>query len=172
MELVVPSQEFKSAFERFYEDFAQNDVENAEYYLEGKVDFSKYVQRLSDEATGINLRDGYVPCSHFWLIDSTRSILGAIRVRHNIDNDFLSLEGGHIGYDIAPSYRRKGNGKLMLKLALSRASALGIERALLTADEDNFASRGVIEANGGEFEKIVIGKVFPNPLARYWVSCK
>ncbi|POB16202.1 GNAT family N-acetyltransferase, partial [Vibrio vulnificus] len=32
--------------------------------------------------------------------------------------------------------------------------------------------RGVIEANGGEFEKIVIGKVFPNPLARYWVSCK
>ncbi|HAS8223429.1 TPA: GNAT family N-acetyltransferase, partial [Vibrio vulnificus] len=43
MELVVPSQEFKSAFERFYEDFAQNDVENAEYYLEGKVDFSKYV---------------------------------------------------------------------------------------------------------------------------------
>ncbi|MGR3073897.1 GNAT family N-acetyltransferase, partial [Vibrio vulnificus] len=28
MELVVPSQEFKSAFEAFYEDFAQNDVEN------------------------------------------------------------------------------------------------------------------------------------------------
>ncbi|EHZ2746685.1 GNAT family N-acetyltransferase, partial [Vibrio vulnificus] len=64
MELVVPSQEFKSAFECFYEDFAQNDVENAEYYLEGKIDFSKYVQRLSDEAAGINLRDGYVPCSH------------------------------------------------------------------------------------------------------------
>ncbi|MER0374565.1 GNAT family N-acetyltransferase, partial [Vibrio vulnificus] len=32
MELVVPSQEFKSAFEAYYEDFAQNDVENAEYY--------------------------------------------------------------------------------------------------------------------------------------------
>ncbi|ALM70752.1 GNAT family N-acetyltransferase [Vibrio vulnificus] len=172
MELVVPSQEFKSAFEAYYEDFAQNDVENAEYYLEGKIDFSKYIQRLSDEAAGINLREGYVPCSHFWLIDSTRSILGAIRVRYNIDNDFLSLEAGHIGYDIAPSYRGKGNGKLMLKLALSKAASLGIERALLTADEDNFVSRGVIEANGGEFEKIVIGKVFPNPLARYWVSCK
>ncbi len=39
MELVVPSQEFKSAFECFYEDFAQNDVENAEYYLEGKLIF-------------------------------------------------------------------------------------------------------------------------------------
>ncbi|PMH42614.1 GNAT family N-acetyltransferase [Vibrio sp. 10N.286.49.B3] len=172
MELVVPSQEFKSAFEYFYRDFVQNDVENADYYLEGQTDFSKYVQRLSDEAAGINLREGYVPCSHFWLIDSTGCILGAIRIRHNIDNDFLALEAGHIGYDIAPSYRGKGNGKLMLKLALSIALALGIERALLTADEDNFASRGVIEANGGEFEQIVIGKVFPYPLARYWVNCK
>ncbi|MEI8593566.1 GNAT family N-acetyltransferase [Photobacterium sp. Hal280] len=172
MELVVPSPEFQSAFAHFYDDFAQNDAENAEYYLEGKTDFSKYVQRLSDEAAGINLPEGYVPCSHFWLIDSTRSILGAIRVRHNIDNDFLALEAGHIGYDIAPSHRGKGNGKFMLKLVLSKAADLGIERALLTADEDNFASRGVIEANGGEFEKIVMGKVFPNPLARYWVNCK
>ncbi|MCU8491127.1 GNAT family N-acetyltransferase, partial [Vibrio vulnificus] len=29
-----------------------------------------------------------------------------------------------------------------------------------------------IEANGGEFENIVMGKVFPNALARYWVDCK
>lgn len=172
MELVVPSSEFESAFEHFYEDFAQHDVENSEYYLEGKIDFLKYIARLTDEAAGINLRKGYVPCSHFWLIDSARAILGAIRVRHNIDNDFLALEAGHIGYDIAPSYRRKGNGKLMLKLALSKAAELGIEKALLTADKDNLASRGVIEANGGEFENIVVGKVFPNPLARYWITCK
>ncbi|WNJ95380.1 GNAT family N-acetyltransferase [Vibrio ruber] len=172
MELVIPSHEFKSAFERFYNDFAQNDVEGADYYLEGKIDFTKYVQRLSDESAGLNLREGYVPCSHFWLIDDDQSILGAIRVRHNIDNDFLALEAGHIGYDIAPSHRGKGNGKLMLKLVLSKAADLGIERALLTADEDNFASRSVIEANGGEFEKIIVGKVFPNPLARYWINCK
>jgi predicted acetyltransferase len=172
MDLVVPSQAFKSAFERFYDDFAQNDVENAAYYLEGKTDFPKYLQRLRDEAAGINLREGYVPCSHFWLIDNEKSILGAIRVRHNIDNDFLALEAGHIGYDIAPSHRGKGNGKLMLKWVLPKAAELGIERALLIADEDNFASRCVIEANGGEFEKIVMGKVFRNPLARYWINIK
>ncbi|ASA58299.1 GNAT family N-acetyltransferase [Vibrio gazogenes] len=172
MELVVPSQTFQSAFEYFYEDFAQSDVENAEYYLEGKTDFSQYVQRLSEEAAGINLREGYVPCSHFWLVDRSTSILGAIRVRHHIDNDFLALEAGHIGYDIAPSHRGKGYGKLMLKLALSKAADLGIERVLLTADEDNLASRGVIEANGGEFEKVVMGKVFPGPLVRYWINCK
>jgi len=171
MELVAPSLIFQSGFARFSDDFSQNDTENSEYYREGKANFSKYVQCLSDEAKGLNLREGYVPCSHFWLVNPEKIIVGAIRVRHNIDNEFLSLEAGHIGYDIAPSHRGQGNGKLMLKLALTKATELGVFRALLTADEDNVASRKVIEANGGEFEKIVMGKVFPNPLARYWVNC-
>jgi predicted acetyltransferase len=41
----------------------------------------------------------------------------------------------------------------------------------VTADEDNVASRRVIESNGGELENIVMGKVYPNPIARYWVEC-
>ncbi|EHA1127684.1 GNAT family N-acetyltransferase [Vibrio navarrensis] len=172
MELVVPSLEFESAFASFYDDFAKNDVENAEYYYEGISDFPRYVQRLLDEAKGINLPEGYVPCSHFWLVNTDKTILGAIRVRHNIENEFLSIEAGHIGYDIAPSYRGEGKGKLMLKLVLPKVKQLGIAQALVTADEDNYASRKVIEANDGKFEKIVMGKVFPNPLARYWVSCK
>ncbi|OIN24033.1 GNAT family N-acetyltransferase [Vibrio barjaei] len=171
MELVTPSLERMQAFEAFYQDFELNDVDNAEYYREGVSDFPRYVQRLIDEAKGINLRQGYVPCSHFWLLDSEQRILGAIRVRHHIDNGFLSLEGGHIGYDIAPSYRGAGYGKHMLKLVLLKANALGIERALVTADEDNVASRRVIESNGGELENIVMGKVYPNPIARYWVEC-
>lgn len=170
MELVTPSLIFESEFAYFCDDFSKSDVENADYYVEGKSDFSKYVQRLSDEAKGINLPEGYVPCNHFWLVNSENVILGAIRVRHNIENEFLSFEAGHIGYDIAPSHRSQGHGKLMLKLALLKAKELGIPKVLLTADDDNIASRKVIEANGGEFEKIVMGKVFPNPLARYWVN--
>lgn len=172
MELVVPSVEFESSFAHFYDDFAQHDVENSEYYQEGKSNFVHYVQRLNDEANGVNLREGYVPCSHFWLVNSDKAIIGAIRVRHNINNDFLTLEAGHIGYDIAPSYRSKGHGKYMLRLALRKAKELGIEQALITADDDNFASRKVIEANGGQLENVVMGKVFPNLLARYWVACK
>lgn len=112
MELVKPSLDLESAFADFYDDFAQKDVENAEYYSPGKKDFPSYVQRLSDEAKGINLPEGYVPCSHFWLVNDESVIMGAIRVRHNIDNEFLTLEAGHIGYDIAPSRRKKGHGKL------------------------------------------------------------
>ncbi|EGQ8513577.1 GNAT family N-acetyltransferase [Vibrio parahaemolyticus] len=172
MELVLPSIEFKAEFSAFYQDFSKNDTENAEYYRLGISNFKKYIQQLQDESKGLNLPDGYVPCDHFWLVDDKRNILGAIRVRHNIDNEFLALEAGHIGYDIAPSYRGMGYGKTMLKLVLPKAKLLGISEALITADEDNIASRKVIEANGGQFEKVVIGKVFPEPVARYWVVCE
>ncbi|MDJ1478839.1 hypothetical protein QBX67_28225, partial [Bacillus sp. LS15-K4] len=38
-------------------------------------------------------------------------ILGALRLRHHIDTPFLTNEAGHIGYDVAPSARRKGIGR-------------------------------------------------------------
>lgn len=91
MELVSPSKEFESEFAAFYKDFATNDVENAEYYREGVSNFAQYVQQLQDEAQGLNLPDGYVPCNHFWFVDENRNIVGAIRIRHNIDNEFLAL---------------------------------------------------------------------------------
>ncbi|MGF1692280.1 GNAT family N-acetyltransferase [Photobacterium kagoshimensis] len=172
MELVSPSYEFETAFFEFYDDFLANDHSNAEHYLAGKQDFTSYVQRLLDEANGVNLPEGYVPCNHYWLVNDNKAMLGAIRVRHHIDSDFLALEAGHIGYDVAPSFRHQGHGKTMLRLVLPKAKALGIHTALITADEDNLASRKVIESNGGQFDKIVIGKVFPNPIARYWVNCR
>ncbi|PSU35814.1 GNAT family N-acetyltransferase [Photobacterium lutimaris] len=171
MKLVSPCREYALAFQRFYNDFATNDPENAQYYLGGKKNFERYVKSLIDESNGVNLRDGYVPCHHYWLVNIDDEIIGAIRVRHNINTPFLSLEAGHIGYDVAPSFRRQGYGKTMLRLVLPKAYQLGIQRALITADEDNIASRTVIERNGGQFDKIIQGKVFPNPIARYWVDC-
>jgi predicted acetyltransferase len=45
--------------------------------------------------------------------------------------------GGHIGYEIRPSRRGQAYGKLILKYGLDRAKAFGLERVLLTCDEDN-----------------------------------
>jgi len=170
MRLVVPSLELEDAFFAFCNDYEQYDVENGQYYFEGRVSFSDYIQRLCDNVKGINLKDGYVPCSCFWFMKNDNTIIGAIRIRHNIASEFLEVEGGHIGYYIAPSYRGQGYGKTMLCLALPKAKALGIKRALITADEDNWPSRKVIEANGGELENIRLGKVFPKPVARYWIT--
>ena len=61
-------------------------------------------------------------------------------------------DGGHIGYSIRPSYRRRGYGHRILQLALEKCGDLGMERVLVTCDEDNAASRRIIEANGFVFE--------------------
>jgi predicted acetyltransferase len=51
----------------------------------------------------------------------------------------------------------------LLAAALPVTRSLGIDPALLTCDEDNTASRKVIEANGGVVEDKRGGKL------RYWV---
>jgi predicted acetyltransferase len=60
--------------------------------------------------------------------------------------------GGHIGYDVRPSARRRGHATAMLAAALPVAGALGIDPVLTTCDEDNAGSRKVIEANHGALE--------------------
>lgn len=171
MDLISPNLAFESAFAEFYMDFVRHDPENADYYRPGHVNFARYIQSLENEAEGLDLHPDYVPCSHFWLVNAEHAILGAIRVRHSLKNEFLAFEGGHIGYDIAPSYRGQGYGKTMLKQVLPRAKALGLARALVIANQDNLASRKVIEANGGQLESLIMGKVYQQPLARYWIDC-
>lgn len=92
----------------------------------------------------------FVPSTTFWWTDGD-TYLGRINLRHRLNEHLLEV-GGHIGYDIRPSARRQGHATAMLAAALPRAAALGIEKALITCDADNVASRKVIERNGGVLE--------------------
>ena len=63
-----------------------------------------------------------------------------------------------------PSRRREGHARRALALALAEAKGLGLERVLLTCDEDNDGSRLTIEGNGGAYEDSRKGK------RRYWIT--
>lgn len=170
MQLKMPSVEMEAQFIQFVDDFECNDPENADYYQGAKINYRSYVRSILDEEQGINLQPGYVPCSHRWLIDANNNVVGAIRIRHHINNPFLAEEAGHIGYDVAPSHRNQGAGTAMLKYALAEAKVLGLDKVLLVADEDNVGSRKVIENNGGQLECTVMSKHYGVPIARYWFS--
>ena len=86
-----------------------------------------------------------------WLVDGGH-YLGQTSIRPELNTPYLITYGGHIGYSIRPSRRRRGYGRRILTLALERAAAMGLERTLVTCDADNQASRRIIEANGGRFE--------------------
>lgn len=92
----------------------------------------------------------FVPSTTYWWAEGD-TFLGRINLRHRL-NEHLSVYGGHIGYDVRPTARRRGHATAMLAAALPHAAALGIEKALITCDDDNTASRKVIEANGGVCE--------------------
>lgn len=169
MQLVTPTLEHKSAFLAFYQDFTERDADNAGYYAAGSTDFGQYIANIAAEARGEQLAAGQVPCHHYWLFDAERMV-AAVRVRHHINTPYLTWEGGHIGYDVAPSYRNQGYGKQLLTQALVHAKGLGLTKVLLVAEASNWASRKVIEANGAEFEADIVGQDDPTPLVRYWIS--
>lgn len=105
--------------------------------------------------------ENFVTMSMYWWVEG-ETYLGRISIRHYL-NEHLREIGGHIGYDIRPSARRRGHATAMLAAALPRAAALGIDKALITCDEDNIGSRKAIERNGGVLEDRRGGKL------RYWV---
>ena len=69
-------------------------------------------------------------------------------MRHRL-NDSLQRFGGHVGYKIRPSCRRRGYGALICRLGIEQARLLGIGDILITCDDDNIGSARIIEANGG-----------------------
>ena len=124
--------------------------------------FRRFVAGLvADALPETPRKPGYVPCTYLWIADG-RTIVGSLAIRHEL-NDFLRREGGHIGYSVRPSARRRGHAAEALKKALAIARELAVPSVLLTCDEDNAASRATIEKNGGVFEGTGHGK------RRYWI---
>ena len=88
-------------------------------------------------------------------------------MRYNLNKNLL-LHGGHIGYSIKVSERRKGYNKINLYLCLIKARELGLDKVLLTAYDDNIGSVKTILDAGGVLENKINdnGKL----LGRYWID--
>jgi predicted acetyltransferase len=91
--------------------------------------------------------------------------LGRLSVRHRL-TPLLERVGGHIGYEVRPSARRRGHATSMLRAGLPIAARLGIDPALVTCDVDNTASRLVIEHAGGRLGEPC------NATLRFWVPTR
>jgi predicted acetyltransferase len=88
-------------------------------------------------------------------------------VRHEL-NEFLLRAGGHIGYGIRPSARGRGLATWALRSVLPQASALGLEKVLVTCGDGNLASARVIEKAGGVLEDVRHTEL--GLTRRYWIT--
>ena len=168
--LVEPLTYLHAAFQDMAADFsAAGEPRYKDYITISLSHFSTYVARLQEYAIGQDLVLGHVPQSTYWLAVEGEVLLGTIRIRHQL-NEQLSGEGGHIGYDIRPSYRGRGYGTRQLGLALPKVQALGLTRLLVTCDTDNHASARIIEKNGGKLENQVTSRTSGKLVSRYWIT--
>ena len=156
MKLIKPSTAYAQSLESALKEFIQHEV-NGFWCIGGTPEtINRYLENIQNmEEAKSTLLGEKVKASTFWLIDNNEFI-GHVNVRHNIPGKLAEI-GGHIGYAIRPSKYGQGYGTKILKLSLEEAKKIGLEKILITCDEDNLASRKIIEKNGGEFiQKIKI----------------
>lgn len=115
--------------------------------------YGEWLQAKEDMAKGINLPEGFIPCTTYWVI-LDKKIIGLANIKHYL-NDYLRKKGGHIGLSIAKDYRRQGLGLRTTKLLIEKArTEFGIEDILFTNEPENIASRQMCEKLGAELTDI------------------
>lgn len=166
--LTRPQARYKNSFiEAVYEYIREKRTVNWHpEILRARFDeYLRVVQQAETEPLA-----GLVPATHLWLIAEGRGYIGDVDLRHRL-TDSLKRYGGHIGYKIRPSCRRRGYGALICQLGIERARALGIGDILITCDDDNIGSYKIIEANGGVLhDRVDNGRGVLT--RRYWVRAE
>jgi predicted acetyltransferase len=138
-------------------------------YCKEGMPFSRYLEVLAEQERGLNLPPNHVPSTFLFAFVATR-IVGRVSIRHSL-NASLERVGGHIGYVVVPEFRRLGYATTILRLSIQIArEKLGIDRILMTCDDDNIGSIRTIEKNGGILENVFSGPDLDKPKRRYWID--
>lgn len=117
----------------------ENGLEN-KYYDVNREEFEEVVvPKLLKNSEGLELPEGYVPDTYFFLWDDDK-IVGLFKIRHYL-NDFLKNGAGHIGYCILKEYRGLGYATEGLKCAIEICKTLIKEDEIyLSSHKDNPSS--------------------------------
>ena len=115
-----------------------------------------------------DLPEGLVPMSRFLFFEGD-TLVGQSNLRRRL-SPLLHSDGGHIGYAVRPSARRRGHANEILRQTLGEASQIGIARALLTVAATNLPSLRVVEKNGGVFDAETISHRDGAIMHRYWIE--
>ena len=168
IKLVEPTIDLKTEFLDLLDDHQQAGEEFLDPVLPRK-DFSTYIHKLAKMSKTVGMPPGFVPVTSYWMVSPGLEILGVSSLRQHLTPS-LKNHGGHIGYFIRPSRRRKGYGSLILALTLEKARARRIKRVRVTCDTANIGSKRIIEKNGGVLSGQMIYEGSGRQISQYWIA--
>lgn len=144
-------------------EFKSEDSKMAGGYYNADLEYKVWLEQNLAREQGIGLDEGRVPAIQYVSFDETGRAIGFLHLRLRL-NENLFFHGGHIGYSIRPSERRKGYAKEQLRQGLNEARQKNISNVLVTCDEANEGSRKTILSQGGRYDNTVEGT------ERYWIE--
>ncbi|PHE94278.1 GNAT family N-acetyltransferase [Bacillus wiedmannii] len=167
--LLTPTIDLQEEYLDFYNEWKDSGETMIPWVIsKDPSNFPAMIQELLDAHNGINLSESWVPDSTYWLVTDENKIVGAVNIRHSL-TEHLFNAGGHIGYGIRPSERRKGYATKLLELSLEKTKELNITKALVVCDEVNTASEKTILHNGGLRDDDFIEED-GNVVRRFWIE--
>lgn len=168
LRLVFPSEEYEREWIAVTKEFEESKEKITPAALKNKVsDYNEFLDKAKKISLGVGLPSYMVPSDIYFLVNEENRILGSIDIRHFL-NEHLRNYGGHIGYGIRPSERRKGYATEMLRLALKICKEKQMDKVLITCDKTNEASARTIKNNGGILENEVMNVDIL--IQRYWIE--
>ena len=171
LQLIKRCPEFVSGYKEYCQEMYDNGVIFFRPTLPETIDegwFERTKPWYDRREQG--LLPGVARSHHYWAVDGERFI-GEFQCRLDFTEKVMN-DIGSVGYAVRPSEWGKGCGTAILRQGLDIARSLGMEKVLLTVNEENQPSIHIIEKLGGvlwdtiDAENEAEGQ---HRLRRYWV---
>lgn len=160
MKLIKPTNEYEQQIRVYRQEFLDSG---------DSMDGTNHLRRYEKPSDWITYIASKEDLQYIYVREADDKIVGMIQIRR-ISNPYLEKFGGHIGYSVAPSERRKGYATQMLRTALPKCRELGLDKVLISCIKGNEGSRKTILNNGGEYESTVYdSEIEWTDLERYWI---
>ena len=136
-----------------------------------EITYEEWIEELKNcmNKESVETKNLVPATTYFTIRENDNKIIGMVNFRHYLNEELRNV-GGHIGYGIRPSERRKGYAKIQLYLTLIEAKKLGLNEVMIDCIDTNIGSEKTIQALGGVFEKeyydVNNNEVFHN----YWIN--
>ena len=168
LKLIKLDENMEEMFMEYTKEWLENNEEIITFSVRSsEMNYIEWLEKSIELERKETCPENLVPAHTYFLVNEIPKIIGAVNIRTEL-NDFLLRMGGHIGYGIRPSERRKGYATELLRLALLESKAIGLEKVLVTCDKENVGSAQTIIKNLGVLENEV--QESNRVTQRYWIN--